>query len=118
AYSSGIPFRGGRDVTDGKLASSATRRRRYSGTSSEHGPGRNAPAEAVLRIALALPARDRQALRVPSVDRAGGTLALRVSSSSSALRGIVKRSCIVASSSVRLRTMQQYSSDRPLGSLK
>jgi hypothetical protein len=38
--------------------------------------------------------------------------------SSSAPRGIVKRSCIVASSSVRLRTAQQYSSDRSLGSLK
>ena len=55
---------------------------------------------------------------VPRADSASGILALIVSLSSSALRGIVKRSCIVASSSVRLRVMQQYSSDTPLGSLK
>ena len=72
----------------------------------------------VLHTARALLARDRQALRVAPLDWAAGTLALSVSFSSSAPRGIVKRSCIVASSSVRLRTMQQYSSDRPLGSLK
>jgi type I restriction enzyme R subunit len=34
--------------------------------------------------------------------------------SSSAARPTVKRSCIVASSSVKLRTTQQYSSDGPL----
>jgi len=38
--------------------------------------------------------------------------------SESAARDDVKRSCIVASSSVRLRVMQQYSSDSPFGSLK
>jgi hypothetical protein len=53
-----------------------------------------------------------------SADFAAGTLALSLLSSSGAPRRTEKRSCILASSSVRLRTMQQYSSDRPLGSLQ
>jgi len=48
-------------------------------------------------------------------DCASGTLSLSVLLSSSALRGIVKRSCIVASSSARLRTMQQYFEGQAVG---
>ena len=50
--------------------------------------------------------------------RAAVTSSTLAMSSPSALIEISKRSCIVASSAVKLRTRQQYSSDIPLGSLK
>lgn len=62
--------------------------------------------------------RDDQGLCSRRTDLALESSALVVLLSSNAARLTVKRSCIVASASVKLRSTQQYSSDRPFGSLK
>ena len=82
------------------------------------GPACRTVEAAALAETAASSRRLRYAFRLPREGCAADALSLSVLLSSNALRGSVNSPSVIAPCWGRLPTMQQYSSERPLGSLK